>query len=432
MESGIVFDILKILLVLYVMYLVLRFVVNTSVELISNHWLEVLILVFGCTLALYLGGFWPFIAAVIASIFVSIYPRLKDEKARRLEKELEKHRAELINRAEAGPEIITINIAHDFLEGLSVQQDEDEGIRLLLRVAESGSVEAQREIIEMFSKGRGTPDKYSDAVRRFRLNAVDWPPEELESLAQAFDYGRHNVPKDEYEAKRWYRLAREVFRERAESGEAEATEWLAKYLYLGRGGKEDDVEALKWALVAARSGRKDSQKLAGELYCTSETVPRNYAEAVFWFRRASDQGEQVSKAYLVVLHDAGLGNPENYKKEAEIYRQELEAQLKRGHSSNYWWYTLWRGYEGVWFGDTDHEKAMHWLQLASDAGEAFASEKLGDRYSEGSGVPKDLQVALEFYRKSVEQGNSKATGKIMEMEDNLIKNAAFRSVRLEQ
>lgn len=49
MESGIVFDILKILLVLYVMYLVLRFVVNTSVELISNHWLEVLILVFGCT-----------------------------------------------------------------------------------------------------------------------------------------------------------------------------------------------------------------------------------------------------------------------------------------------------------------------------------------------------------------------------------------------
>ena len=432
MDYGVVFDMLKLLVGLYIIYVIFRFVVNTSVEIIANHWIDIFIVSSGVALAFYLSSFWPFVAAAFVSFCkcaVSIFFAFKKEKSHRAELKIAENRARLIAQAETGGEVSAINIARMFLEGSSmVQQDEDEGIRLLLRVAETGSAAAQREIIELFANGRGTPDTYADAVRRFRLMAVDWPAEELDHLAARFQLGI-GVPVDMSESNRWYRLAREVLREQSESGEAEAAASLAQYLYLGRGGAEDEIEALHWALVAARSGRKDAQELAGKLYCRSKTVPKNYAEAVYWFRRASDQGDQQSKAYLVLLHDAGLGNPENYKKEAEIYRRELEVGLISGQPSNSWWFTLVEGYDGNWFDNPDQEKAMFWLQLASRAGEAYASKKLGDRYVEGMGVSKDLKEALAYYDTAVEQGNTEAQEKITKIEGELQRNSVFKTMR---
>lgn len=418
MDVELVGPILGILLILYLFYSILLLFFKIFLEIISKYWIDILIVSFGVGLAFYLGQIWPFVAAAFfgfLKFIISILKEFKRGKARQAEIERSEYRAWLIAKAESGLDDNAIMIAGMFLDGLSVTQDEDEGIRLLILVAEAGDIEAQQKIIKLFANGRGTPDIYADAVRRFRLMAVDWPAEELESLARDFEHGLQ-VPKDDSEANRWYRLAREVFRDRAEIGKAEPAERLAQYLKAGLGGAKDDVEALEWALVAARSGRKAAQELAGRLYCESDTIPTNYSEAVYWFRRASDQGEQRSKAYLVLLQDAGLGNPKNYEKEAKIYRQELEISLKNSQSSHSWWLTLVHGYEGDWLDNPDHEKAMYWLQIASDAGETYASEKLGDRYVEGLGVAKDLKKALEFYKTAVVQGSTKAAKKIAEIE----------------
>jgi hypothetical protein len=45
-------------------------------------------------------------------------------------------------------------------------------------------------------------------------------------------------------------------------------------------------------------------------------VPQDYSQAVFWFRKAAEQGEADAQFWLGVLYESGTGLPQDY---AEAY-----------------------------------------------------------------------------------------------------------------
>ncbi|GHV04889.1 hypothetical protein FACS189416_3840 [Bacteroidia bacterium] len=59
--------------------------------------------------------------------------------------------------------------------------------------------------------------------------------------------------------------------------------------------KKATVEEL---IAAAESGNAAAQNKLGSMYCYGEGVPTDYREAVKWYRKSADQGNEYAKNAL--------------------------------------------------------------------------------------------------------------------------------------
>ena len=60
------------------------------------------------------------------------------------------------------------------------------------------------------------------------------------------------------------------------------------------------------------------------------------------------------------------------------------------------------------FNTGQFEAAMTWYRKAAEAGSAPAQFKLGNAYSEGTGVAQDYAEALKWFHKAADQGYARA------------------------
>jgi len=103
------------------------------------------------------------------------------------------------------------------------------------------------------------------------------------SLGYAYANGT-GVPQDNAEAVKWYRLA-------AVQGYAIAQFNLGGMYSHGEGVPEDKAEAVKWYRLAAAQGLAIAQFNLGSMYAKGTGVPKDNAEAVKWYRLAAAQGD---------------------------------------------------------------------------------------------------------------------------------------------
>ena len=68
--------------------------------------------------------------------------------------------------------------------------------------------------------------------------------------------------------------------------------------------------------------------------------------------------------------------------------------------------------------EQDHQKALHWFQLAAEQGDTNAMKLLGMTYEKGEGVPKNYAKALRWYRLSAERGNAEVMNKLGDIYSN--------------
>ena len=116
-------------------------------------------------------------------------------------------------------------------------------------------------------------------------------------------YGRgEDVPQDDVEAVKWYRLA-------ADRGHACAQFDLGAMYANGNGVSQDDVEAVKWYRLAAEQGHAQAQTVLGLMYATGNGVPEDDAEAAKWYRLAAEQGHANAQGSLGLRYVTGRGVP---------------------------------------------------------------------------------------------------------------------------
>jgi uncharacterized protein len=100
------------------------------------------------------------------------------------------------------------------------------------------------------------------------------------------------------------------------------------------------------------------------------TELKNEKEAVYWYRKAADQGYAEAQWHLGVAYHGG------------------EGVLK------------------------DHKEAVKWYRKAADQGHAWGQAFLGEMYMNGQGVLKDDKEAVKWYRKAADQGLELAQGNL--------------------
>lgn len=116
-----------------------------------------------------------------------------------------------------------------------------------------------------------------------------------------------------------------------------------------------------------------SQNHLGNFYYYGYKVPKNHEKAVYWYRKAAEQGDKVGQCNLAYMYFKGYGVTQNY------------------------------------------QLAFDWYQKAAEQGSADGQNNLAIMYEYGYGIPINKQLAIAWYSKAVEQGHYGAQLKLREL-----------------
>jgi len=205
------------------------------------------------------------------------------------------------------------------------------------------------------------------------------------TLGLALQGGSGALQRDPAEARRWYEIS-------AKQGNLDAQFWLlgldhpdlkgtrSDYLRLARAGHlggmnayaslcangadgpEDYAEAMLWWKKASESGSAEAAYNVGIMYLAGEGVVPDETQAVLWLRRAADQGSIPAAARLGPM-----------------------ALTSKG---------------GLAPGDD----STRWLKIAADAGDATAMLDLGMVLFHGLGAKPDFVEAYKWFALAAQRG----------------------------
>jgi TPR repeat protein len=102
------------------------------------------------------------------------------------------------------------------------------------------------------------------------------------------------------------------YKQRAESGDADAQFEMGVLHQYGRGVRQDFAEALSLYRKAAAQGHNQAQSNLGILYASGQGVHKDYSEAIKWFTMAAEQGDAFAQNNLGRLYSMGEGVAQDY------------------------------------------------------------------------------------------------------------------------
>lgn len=145
---------------------------------------------------------------------------------------------------------------------------------------------------------------------------------------------------------------------------------------------------------------------------------KNFADAVWLFRKAADAGHAGAIYSLGLAYADGKGVMQDFDEAVRLYCKAADA----GHVNAI--YTLGLAYADGKGVTQDFAEAVRHYRKAADAGQAGAMYGLGRAYANGQGVTQDNTAAAEWILKSIAAGGDVAMN---EMKTNSSAwNADFR------
>ncbi len=108
------------------------------------------------------------------------------------------------------------------------------------------------------------------------------------------------------------------------SGDANAEFTLGSKYAAGQGVPKDYALAAVWDRKAAEQGNVGAELALGAIYFMGEGVPRDYAQASLWWDKAAEQDDATAHYALGMMYANGQGVPQNFAE--AYYRYALAAQ----------------------------------------------------------------------------------------------------------
>lgn len=190
-------------------------------------------------------------------------------------------------------------------------------------------------------------------------------------------------------------------------------------------------------LEKAKQGNTEAQMFIAEAYFKGVAVIRSYTESIYWLTQAADNNKYAS-VQIANMYKEGIGVPKSLEKAFEITKEyaEKDNEIQMFNLAGMYlngvgteidlekafeWYekAFNAGYKeaAYYLGyiyqthprAKDNEKALNWYKRAAELNDGRACYNLGMIYYEGSIVPKNNNIALEYlnkaYRLGIKQAN---------------------------
>ena len=341
-----------------------------------------------------------------------------------------------IEGAKKGDPNAQVEIGNCYFNGMGVAQDYVQAHQWYKKAAAKNNAAAQYNIGMLYNYGHGVKQNYEKAVAWYTKSAQQGYAMAQYNLGCCYLYG-HGIDQNQQQALYW-------FKKGSEQNYAMATYNAAMCYYNGWGTDKNPTMAVEYFQKAADADHAASQLNLGVCYKTGYGVQRDDAKAVYWYQKSADQGETIAMSNLGVCYLEGAGVAQDFSKavywlekaEAGGYtatRQQLadaRAKLRDGgsvstvtaQSANAPSSKYSKNIEAAKNGDPkaqnvigicysegtgvekNLETAVYWFRKAAEQGYGVGEYNLGLRYQQGEGVEKDYEQALYWYRKAAGQG----------------------------
>lgn len=190
-------------------------------------------------------------------------------------------------------------------------------------------------------------------------------------------YGQTASSKAPASTKGWKKDAKNLLAE-AEQGSADAQDELGGYFYSDHKNKNgipnDDEQAVYWFRKAAEQGHDDAYKALAYSYRKGRGVRKDLDSAIYWYER--------------LLNNSNVIEEKKFAREwiAEIKAEQGDATALFRLGDDYNW-----GWHGM---PEDKEQGVYWYRKAAEQEESQAQLSMGRAYRYGNGVKEDLNTAI--------------------------------------
>ena len=154
--------------------------------------------------------------------------------------------------------------------------------------------------------------------------------------------------------------------------------------------------------IRAEQGDAESQFRLGSMYSKGQGVPKDYIEAVRWYRKSAEQGYAKAEYNLSGMYREGQGVPQDYALAERWCRKAAEQGDPKAEDGLGFMY--FRG-EGT---AQDYLEAANWYRKSAEQGYAPAQYDLGYMYYYGYGMSQDRVEANRLFHQAAAQGNEDA------------------------
>jgi len=258
--------------------------------------------------------------------------------------------------AKSGDARAQFSLANMYHHGIGVKTDEKLAFYWYVQVAEQDYASAQFNVANGYYHGIGTTQDFAKALAWYEKAADQDFVVAQYNLAVMYRRGEGSEVNNK-QAFYWYERA-------AQLGYGAAQLTLAKLYEEGVGVKQDDNFAQIWYLKAANQSDPKAQFYLANFY-----QKRNqYAQAVYYYRKASDQGYVRAQYALAMNLLAGTGVVQD---EAQAQQLLLEA-AQAGHAKS----QLQLGQD--FLAKDELTEAKKWLTKASEQQDKTATAILED------------------------------------------------------
>ena len=211
-----------------------------------------------------------------------------------------------------------------------------------------------------------------------------------DGMSQAYWHER-GVEKDDYKSHQY-------LLDGMSSGKSHFEYSAAVNYDFGYGLAEDNETAIHYYTLAADKGHPSALNNLGAKYEIGEGVEPDLERAAQYFRRAHEAGSEWGSCNLGEAYSNGEGVDEDPKKAAQLFEQAAN----NGHALCKAWHA-WALQTGTGT-PQDYVMARHWARLAANENESQGHVILGQLYSGGHGVKKDMAKAFTAYEAGAQLG----------------------------
>lgn len=278
----------------------------------------------------------------------------------------------------------------------------DEAAKLFLRAAQKGSAKAQFQVGELFRSGKVFDQNDVEAMKWFVRAADGGNLDGIYWIARMYEDGK-GVEKDHKKAAEWLMRG-------AAKGDSWSQYLLATYYFSGLGVDRDVTASTKYFQQAATQGHAMAQLKLGDAYYYGRGVEKDLAQAAKWYTQSAEKGNANAQYYLGLMYAAGKGGLEKSPAEAAKWYEKVVAQGKESGSFKDAAFNLALLYTDGAGVDRDVDRALDLYTKAGEAGSGSAFFNMGVIYDDGvPGVEPNKKKAVEYYLKAVKLKHPGAT-----------------------
>lgn len=194
-------------------------------------------------------------------------------------------------------------------------------------------------------------------------------------------------------------LGHKELEEASAAGDKEKQFMLGERYNFGQGVAQDQTCALYWYRKAAENGHVGAMNQTGYMYHYGLGTDDNYKEALKWYRKAASRNSAAAMGNIATMYQYGQGVKQDYGESIKWLRKAIALGDSDAQSN------LGFAYRHGWGVEQNDEEAVRLFKLSAQQNNSTGIANLAAMYQLGRGVPQDVEKAIELYERASKMGD---------------------------